>query len=458
MGSDRADGRSDEDGARPEEAGLDLEAQAADAAAWLAGCREARARGASDAEVGAAEIEDRSLAGLVEAFAGSIDRMVGFDPVGRAGKDLLEYVVALNRQAARLTSVTAEAARAYDTSGEWVLKGRSVASRVAHRCRVPVARINGQVRLGRNLVKMPVTDEALAAGEISEEHARKLASLASCDRTAAAFADDEEALVAFARGLGWREFCDRLKGWQLLVDPDGAENNAAADEANRRVHLSEGIDGTGILDGLLTAYGHATVKAALDRIYEELFEEDKTAARERLGREPSYLELDRTPAQRRHDALVRMAELSQEARLDGKRPAPLISVLMGTDALAATVAKVENTGTVVTPGTVARIFDDHDGDVLIERIAFDGKNRVINVGEARLFTGALRRAIEARDRTCTWPGCEVPAVVCQIDHIVEHSQGGRTTEENGQALCRAHNLIKERTRKLMARRHRRRGP
>jgi hypothetical protein len=458
MGSDPGNGRSNEDGARPEEAGLDLEAQAADAAEWLAGYRAAEASGESDADVGASEIEDPGLAGMVEAFSGAIDDMVAFDPVGRDGKDLLAYCVELNRQAARFASVMAQAASAYNTSGEWVLKGRSAASRVAHRCRLPLPKVNGQVRLGRNLARMPVTDEALAAGEISEDHARKLATFASCERTAAAFTEDEEALVGFARELGWREFCDRLKGWQLLVDPDGAEDNAAADDANRRVHLSEGLDGTGILDGLLTAYGRATVKAALDRIYDQLFEDDKTVARERLGREPSYLELDRTPAQRRHDALVRMAELSQQADLNGRRPAPLISVLMGTDALAKTVAKVENTGTVVTPGTVARIFDDHGGDVLIERIVFDGKNRVMNVGEARLFTGALRRAIEARDRTCTWPGCEVPAVVCQIDHIVEHSEGGPTTQENGQALCRPHNLIKERIRKLDARRRRRRRP
>jgi hypothetical protein len=39
-------------------------------------------------------------------------------------------------------------------------------------------------------------------------------------------------------------------------------------------------------------------------------------------------------------------------------------------------------------------------DAHIERIIFDGPSGVIDVGEARSFTGATRRAIELRDRHC----------------------------------------------------------
>lgn len=80
---------------------------------------------------------------------------------------------------------------------------------------------NDQVRLGRSLAVMPHTDAAFSAGTIAEKHVRKLAVLANCARTAEAFAEDEEQLVVFAKDLSWRDFEDRLKLWQLFVDPDG---------------------------------------------------------------------------------------------------------------------------------------------------------------------------------------------------------------------------------------------
>lgn len=46
------------------------------------------------------------------------------------------------------------------------------------------------------------------------------------------------------------------------------------------------------------------------------------------------------------------------------------------------------------------------------------------VGQARCFTGALRRAIEVRDRECQWDGCHVPYPYCEIDHIRPHAEGG----------------------------------
>ena len=84
----------------------------------------------------------------------------------------------------------------------------------------------------------------------------------------------------------------------------------------------------------------------------------------------------------------------------------------------------------------------------VERIVFDSPSRVIDVGvRQRFFTGALRRAIEVRDRHCQDPsGCFVPAEECEGDHKVRFADGGLTTQENGQCLCPFHNRRKERWR------------
>jgi hypothetical protein len=49
---------------------------------------------------------------------------------------------------------------------------------------------------------------------------------------------------------------------------------------------------------------------------------------------------------------------------------------------------------------------------------------------------ALRRWLQARDRTCVFPGCRVPARNCDADHTVEHARGGPTTDDNLDSPCR----------------------
>lgn len=68
----------------------------------------------------------------------------------------------------------------------------------------------------------------------------------------------------------------------------------------------------------------------------------------------------------------------------------------------------------------------------------------------------LRNAIETRDTTCTFPGCDTPAERCDLDHIqpfdhhqnTNHKNGneaigrGQTNAHNLHALCRRHHLLK----------------
>ncbi len=79
----------------------------------------------------------------------------------------------------------------------------------------------------------------------------------------------------------------------------------------------------------------------------------------------------------------------------------------------------------------------------VERIVFDGRSRVLDVGERRrFFRGALRRAIEVRDRTCFHPSCDEVPERLQVDHIHDVSKGGETTQANAQGGCGYHNWWK----------------
>ena len=62
-------------------------------------------------------------------------------------------------------------------------------------------------------------------------------------------------------------------------------------------------------------------------------------------------------------------------------------------------------------------------------------------GTAYRFPRRLRRYLQARDRTCVYPGCGRPAVMTDIDHRNPWPQG-LTSAANGQCLCRRHHRAK----------------
>ena len=55
---------------------------------------------------------------------------------------------------------------------------------------------------------------------------------------------------------------------------------------------------------------------------------------------------------------------------------------------------------------------------------------------------ALADFVRARDLTCRWPGCDVPAVNCDIDHTIPYEKGGPTHAANTKCYCRTHHLLK----------------
>jgi hypothetical protein len=213
-----------------------------------------------------------------------------------------------------------------------------------------------------------------------------------------------------------------IEYWKLRADLAAADNDADTDHASR--HLSASVTWRGALaiDGVLDPIGGETFKTELDRLCEQLRLQDLRD------------DVERTPPQRRADALIEMAMRSATAPADGLRPRPLLTVTIGIEPfswLCQTAA-----GAVIAPGLLIPLLGDAD----IERIVYDPPSRRIEASSRRRFTGALRRIIETRDEHCQHPsGCDEPAHRRDIDHIVPHHDGGITCLCNGQPLCAHHN-------------------
>jgi len=57
-------------------------------------------------------------------------------------------------------------------------------------------------------------------------------------------------------------------------------------------------------------------------------------------------------------------------------------------------------------------------------------------------TSQLARSIRAIHPTCVFPGCRMPSAECDLDHTLDHAQGGPTTESNLEPLCRHDHRLK----------------
>lgn len=86
---------------------------------------------------------------------------------------------------------------------------------------------------------------------------------------------------------------------------------------------------------------------------------------------------------------------------------------------------------------------------------------VIGIGKStytpRYTPGPLTRGlVEARHRTCRFPGCRRQAEACDLDHRLAYDDGGATCDCNLHPLCRHHHRLKNGPRPFLPRRANRR--
>jgi hypothetical protein len=383
---------------------------------------------------------DGSAGGVLVGLRAAVDALVALSSGDRSALGDGASVVALSRELARLDAVACGQAAAFDASGEWAADGaHNSVSWVTARTRCPRCDARRRLRLGRAVASMGAIRALWLTGEVTGAHVEVLAA-ARVAGTEDLFARDEALLAGHAASLPFRHFERLVAHWGALAAPDDAEARAEARRARRGVWLSASLGGMWYANATLDPLSGEIVHDELTRLEQMLFDADWADAKARLGRTPLVGELARTATQRRADALVEMATRSAAAPAGQRRPGPLFTVLVGYETFAGRVCELAS-GTAITPGALAAWLDR----AVIERVVFDGPSRVLDVGHRRLFTGALRRAIQVRDRGCTHPLCDRPAQRCDIDHIIPAADGGPTTQTNGRLLCGYHNRLRNHT-------------
>src|SRR5206468_2438705 len=78
-------------------------------------------------------------------------------------------------------------------------------------------------------------------------------------------------------------------------------------------------------------------------------------------------------------------------------------------------------------------------DASVTRIVLDPDGLPLDVGrEKRVVPAHIRRAVEQRDRSCVFAGCQAPTYWCDVHHLLEWIFGGETSLENSALLCERH--------------------
>jgi Domain of unknown function (DUF222) len=356
----------------------------------------------------------------LEELAAAVEGLLDVDVDVLDDAALNASVLGVVREEARLAAVKARLVRRWESSAGWAADGsRTAATALARDTMTSQRTAARELHRARALASMPATAAALAAGRFSVDYV-DLLTRANQPWRDAVFADHEQLLVDQITGLRYHHAKRLIDYWCQHADAAAAGDQAERDRDNAHLHASTTIDGNVVIDGVLDPVRGAIVTGELKRLEHDLYLADKKAG------------VVRTAAQRRADALVEMARRSSGAT--GTPARPLFSVVVGDDSLTR-LCELGN-GTVIAPAALVPWIST----AMLESVIFDGASTIISVSRKRTFTGAIRRAIQVRDRHCQHPsGCDIAADDCDVDHIIEYSDGGLTAQWNGRLGCQPHN-------------------
>ena len=231
-----------------------------------------------------------------------------------------------------LEAAFATGVRRFDRSGEYAADGAlSVTAWLKWKCKLSGGAAAERVEIGRQLERLPKTEEAFARGDLGYQHVAVIARTAENVGTAAV-RTEERILLKAALTMDPGQFTTVAKNFEHRVDAAGALAEANRAYQRRYLHIGEPQDGVIRLDGLLDAEGGATVRTALAELMKPVKNDDR-----------SY-------GQRGADALVELCRQRSGSTGDSSGPRPQLIIRASLDTLAgisgAPAGELEAGGTV----------------------------------------------------------------------------------------------------------------
>jgi uncharacterized protein DUF222 len=308
-----------------------------------------------------------------------------------------------------------------------------VAAEVSAAQNISHARAVGQIHYGRTLCeRLPAVAKVFARGTIDFRMVSTI--IARTDNVEDdVIAGLDEALARHVEKwmkLSKPKLRDRIDWWVAKFDPTAVRVPPKVDD-NRYVDIDPSSPGMAIVSGHIHAADGAALDQRLDALAATVCEHDpRTKAQRRadacgpLARREATLACQcgredcAAGAERATAAVAVIHVLAEQATLDGTSDTP--GYLPGFGILPAESVRALATSATLKPVTVPTDAAPDPG--------YRPSAKTVQF-------------VRWRDLTCRWPGCDKPAVKCDIDHTVPYPVGP-THPSNTKPYCRTHHLIK----------------
>src|SRR5712692_4393956 len=324
----------------------------------------------------------------------------------------------------RLEGLFCRVVRQGTAHGDHLVTGHcSAVAWLVDTCGLSQTSASDRLCVGKQLESMPVVAEALSSGQIGYQSASVICHLHE-KLVEKGEQLDQEIWVGYAREFSVKGLKSLSDHARYVIDPDGFGRDTEENYEERFLHISE-MNGMYHLSGVMDPEGGAALKTAVDALAKRLGQDD-----------------GRTPKQRRADALT---EIVYHAMDEGKLPRrngvrPHVTVTTTVEGLKAELGAAASElqpGMPISSKTVQRLACD--GTVC--RV-LKADSVVVDVGRAtRAVSPAQRRALKARYRGCSGPGCDRPINWTTPHHIEFWSLGGPSNLPNLLPLCYYHHRL-----------------
>jgi len=339
--------------------------------------------------------------------------------------EITELCAHINAASYRLLQLVA----ALDDEAPWGAWGlTSCAHWLNWRCGIGMNAAREKVRVAHALKPLPLISASFATGELSFSKVRAVTRIAD--------AGNEAELLELARYATAAQVEKLVRAYRRVGRLEERER-ATAQHASRELTCYYDDDGSLVIRARLPADEGAVVLQALNAAMDA---QESDAESEGVTAVTSAVE--NRFAQRRADALTTMAETTlrhgHKPLSAAERYQVVVHVTAETLADDDSDGRCElDDGQRLAPDTVRRIACD--GCLL--HITEDIAGNPLDIGrKTRAVPPAMRRALQARDSGCRFPGCSHRRFV-DAHHIEHWADGGKTSIDNLVLLCRGHHRL-----------------
>jgi len=280
-----------------------------------------------------------------------------------------------------------------------------------HNCHMNELAVADRLAVGRQVCEVAESHQSMNDSKIGFAH------LATMVRTAEAVGDgfDESQLLKQAEENSPGKFFHICRHYRHAKDKERYAAEQAEQVGQRTFRMSRTEDGSYIVGGCLDSVGGAALRNALEPLARKSGRHDDRNLERRMG-----------------DALVELATIPTQTQINVTSS---LETLLG---LSGAPAAEMDFSLPISSTTVERLACDST----VARVLLSSDSQVIDVGRSkRVVGGPARKALEARDRHCRWPGCERPAKWSAAHHVVHWIHGGATDLDNLVLLCHRHHWL-----------------